>query len=221
MAFCAQSRRLVICFGVGMALVNRLPEVFASPQPLSSGDLERLDDGELLVYRHDVSLPEGDYFGGVSYLVIRAAVERVMAVLTDTSALGRVLPNTLEARVTAREGGDTRVFFRQGGRVAALGYSLWIRRESLGLLRFWVDPTEPHDIADGWGFFRVLPWAGGGSILTYAALLRLDAGLVKLLYTEKIRAVVLGTPILIRAEVRAWRLRDGSRATAREQHCSR
>ena len=75
------------------------------------------------------------------------------------------------------------------------------------MLRFWLDPSQPHDIADCWGYFRVQPWGRRASLLTYAALVHLDFGMVKMLFTEKIRRYALGTPGLVRAYVRAHRRR--------------
>ncbi len=80
-----------------------------------------------------------------------------------------------------------------------------MRRESQGLLRFWLDPSEPHDIGDCWGYFRVQPWGKRASLLTYAALLHLDSGLVKLLFSETIRRYALKTPGLVRAFVEGKR----------------
>jgi hypothetical protein len=125
----------------------------------------------------------------------------VTAVLLDPSAYRSILPMTLESRVLWQRGRDMSVYFRQGGRAGSAEYVLLVRRESQGLLRFWLDPSQPHEIADLWGYFRVQPWGKDASLLTYAALLRLDFGLVKLLFSETIRRYALGTPALVRAFV--------------------
>jgi hypothetical protein len=162
-----------------------------------------LGAGELLAYPHNLPGAEGDYLGGVSYVLIDAGVGRVVDLLQDASSYRRILPNTLEARITDRRADTTRVFFRQGGKITSVEYSLWIRRESLSVLRFWIDLEEPHDIDDCWGYFRALPWQRSTTILTYAAFLRLEPGLLKLLFAEKIRAAALRTPLFVREEVRA------------------
>jgi hypothetical protein len=166
--------------------------------PLAPNDVDRLNRGELVVYPQDVEVAEGAYFGGISYVVVDASPAHVMAVLTDASAYRRLLPYTIEARVTGNRGDDSRVFFRQGNNILSVAYSLWIRRESLGLIRFWVDLDVPHDIADCWGFFRVTPWQGNSSLLTFGGLLRLDPGLIKLLFSEQIRGAALRAPLLVR-----------------------
>jgi hypothetical protein len=175
----------------------------AHAAPLSAGDLARLAQGEVVRVPLDFELPQGGYFGGLSYAVIPAPLTDVAAVLTDPGAYRSILPMTLESRVLWQRGSDTSVYFRQGGSAGSAGYVLVVRRESQGLLRFWLDPDQPHEIADLWGYFRVQPWGtdGAASLLTYAALVRLDFGVVKVLFSETIRRYALGTPALVRAYV--------------------
>jgi hypothetical protein len=173
----------------------------ADAAPLPTADVARLDEGEVVRVPLDVDLPEGSCFGGVSYAVIHAPLADVMAVLADPGTYRSILPMTLEVRVLAVHGLDTQVFLRQGSGAGSAGYVLLVRRASQWLIRFWLDPSQPHEIADLWGYFRVQPWAGGASLLTYAALVRLDFGLVKMLFTETIRRHALGTPGLVRAYV--------------------
>lgn len=183
------------------ALGALLPPHLARAAPLPEEDLQRLSHGELVKLPLDVDLPQGGYFGGVSYAVIRAPTRAVNDVLADPESYAHVIPRTLETRVVERRGRDTSVYFRQGGKAGSAAYVLLVRREApgqAGLIRFWLDPEQPHEIADLWGYFRVEPWEGGSSLLTYGALVRLDFGMVKLLFSETIRRVALGTPIQVR-----------------------
>jgi hypothetical protein len=194
-------RRSLIRLAGAAALAAIVPERAAEARHLSEEEAARLARGEVVKVPLDLDTPRGDYFGGVAYAAIDAPVADVMDVLLDPSSWTSILPLTLEARVTGRPGGDYQVYFKQGGRLGTASYTLFARRESLGLVRFWLDPSEPHDIGDCWGYFRVLPWGKNASLLTYAALLHLDAGLVKLLFTETIRRYALSTPGLVRAYV--------------------
>jgi hypothetical protein len=133
--------------------------------------------------------------------VIPAQPAEVMAVLTDPASYTSILPVTLESRVVGKQGQDSKVFFKQGGELGTASYVLVVRRESQGLLRFWMDPEAPHDIADCWGYFRVQPWGKLSALLTYAALVHLDFGVVKMLFQETIRRYSLSTPALVRAYV--------------------
>jgi hypothetical protein len=186
----------------GLATLARLlPERDAEAVPLPPDDLARLTAGELIRVPLDVDLPQGGYFGGIAYVLIHAPLAAVTAVLNDPSTYRSILPMTLESRVLWRGDRDMQIYFRQGGRAGSAAYVILARRESAGLIRFWLDPSQPHEIADLWGYFRAQPWGKDGTVLTYAALIRLDFGMVKLLFTEAIRKAALGTPALVRAFV--------------------
>jgi hypothetical protein len=198
-------RRSLIQLAGAVALGACLPARRAAAAPLPADEVARLSRGELVRRPLDLELPQGGYFGGISYAVIRAPVDTVIAVVADPSSYPRILPMTLESRLLRQVGADLSVYFRQGGRAGSAAYVLTIRRESPGLFRFWLDPSMVHEIADLWGFLRVQPWDRTSSLLTYAALLRLDFGLVKLLFSEKIREYALGTPELVRSFVQGQR----------------
>jgi hypothetical protein len=198
-------RRSLIGFAGVAALTALLPERIVAAEGLPADDLGRLVRGEIVRVPLDLDLPQGSYFGGLSYAVIPAPLAAVTAVLDDPGTYGSILPMTLESRLLARRGADRRVYFRQGGPLGSAAYVLQVRRESPGLFRFWLDPSEPHDVADLWGYFRVSPWGREASLLTYAALVRLELGVVRLLFTEAIRRVALGTPGLVRQYVIAQR----------------
>jgi len=198
----ARRRSLIQAAGAA-ALSALLPEGEAGAGQLAAADVTRLRRGEVVRVPLDFELAKGDYFGGVSYALVPAPVADVMAVLMDPASYTSILPLTLEARVIGAMGLDRKVYFKQGGKLGTAAYVLVVRRESLGTIRFWLDESEPHEIGDCWGYFRVQPWARGASLLTYAALVHLEMGVVKLLFTETIRRYALSTPGLVRAYVGA------------------
>jgi hypothetical protein len=203
-------RRSLVQLAGATTLAALLPERVASAEHLTQDDLARLAAGEIVRVPLDLDLPQGDYFGGVAYAVIPATVGPVTAVLDDPATYRSILPMTLDARVLSQRGGNRQVYLRQGGRLGSTAYVLLVRRESQGLFRFWLDPTEPHEIADCWGYFRVSPWGRAASLLTYAALVRLESGVVRLLFKEAIRGNALGTPALVRAYVTGGGMNGGS-----------
>jgi hypothetical protein len=196
-------RRSLIHLASAAALARLLPERTAEAAPLSADDTARLAAGDLVRVPLDVDLPQGSYFGGMAYVMIHAPVPAVTAVLGDPTTYRSILPMTMESRVLSRHDRDTQIYFRQGGSAGSAAYVILARRESQGLIRFWLDPTQPHEIADLWGYFRAQPWGKDATLLTYAALIRLDFGMVKLLFSEAIRRAALSTPALVRAYVEA------------------
>jgi hypothetical protein len=194
-------RRRSLILAAGAALTAALlPARAAEARELTADERERLAHGEVVKLPLDYTLAKGYYFGGISYAVITATPAEVMAALNDPAAYSSILPWTMEARVVGKQGHDTKVFFKQGGSLGSASYVLVVRRESASLLRFWLDPESPHEIGDCWGYFRVQPWGKRSTLLTYAALVQLDFGLLKL-FTETIRKYALTTPALVRAYV--------------------
>jgi len=168
---------------------------------LTPTEHERLYRGEVVKRTFDVDLPQGDFIGGLGYVIIAAKPSDVMAVLLDPASYRHIFPLTREARLVARVGDDFFLTFIQGGRNVSGEYTVRARRETPSMVRFWMDPTRPHDIGDCWGFFRVDPAPGGKTLLTYGALLHLEFGVIKLLFQEKIRSYALETPSLLRRYV--------------------
>lgn len=183
----------------GFAFGLSLPE--ARAERLTTEEEKRLARGEVVKRTFDVDLPQGDFIGGVGYVLISAPPAEVLATLLEPSSYLHIFALTQEARLEAREGDDLIIYLRQGGKKISGEYSVRARKESPSLVRFWLEPSRPHDIADCWGFFRMDPAADGKTLLTYGALLHLEFGVMKLLFQEKIRMYALETPARLRAFV--------------------
>ncbi|MDC3959907.1 SRPBCC family protein [Polyangium jinanense] len=194
------ARRFLALFAVLGALVLAWPGQ-AHAGALTADEKTRLARGEVVKRTFDVELPEGDFIGGLGYVLIAAPPADVMAVLLDPGSYRYIFPLTQEARLVSRKGDDFFLTFRQGGAKVSGEYTVRARRETPSLVRFWMDPTRPHDIGDCWGFFRVDPADDGKTLLTYGALLHLEFGVIKLLFEEKIRSYALQTPELLRRYV--------------------
>jgi hypothetical protein len=176
---------------------------------LTPDEEKRLARGEVVKRMFDVDLPEGDFIGGLGYVLISAAPAEVLAVLLAPDSYLHIFALTQEARLVGREGEDFFITLRQGGRKVSGQYSVRARRETPSLVRFWLDPSRPHDIGDLWGFFRLDPAADGKTLLAYGALLHLEFGVIKLLFQEKIRGYALETPARLRAYVEGRRAARG------------
>jgi hypothetical protein len=165
---------------------------------LSAAEQERLAAGKVVTRNVDVDLAAGSYFGGIAYVVVRAPADEVMAVLLDSTAYRHILPVLLDAEEVGPRGDGRLVRFRHGSKRFSAEYTALVRRESASVVRFWLDPAFPHDVADCWGQFRVEPLGPQRSLLVYSALVRLDFGPIKLLFSDKIREFALRTPDLVR-----------------------
>jgi hypothetical protein len=198
---------LLAIFGVALLLAP-FPRL-ARAEGLTKDELAALARGEVVKRSFDLDLPQGDYIGGLGYVIIPAPPAEVMAALLDPASYEHIFPLTLEAGLVGRDGDDFFIHFRQGGRRISGEYTVRARRETPSLVRFWLDPSRPHDIADCWGFFRADPAEGGRTLLSYGALLHLEFGVMKLLFQEQIRSYALEVPGRLRSHVEE---RRGARA---------
>ncbi len=185
----------------------------AQGQALSASEQERLARGETVTREQTIDDEDRRFVGGVTYTVVEAGVSELTDLLDDVRSYEHLLPRTKRARLVGQRGLDQLVELRQGNAVFDTSYTIRIRHEPWRReVRFWLDPSRPHDIVDAWGFFRVdpLPDTGSGvrSLVTYGVLVNLGPGIVRELFEERLRAVMLSVPQILRryvAEVRRAR----------------
>jgi hypothetical protein len=170
----------------------------------------RLARGGTVTFEQTVDRPSHHYVGGVTYTVVDATTSELTTLLEDVRAYRQLLPHTKQARLVGVNGDDFFVELRQGTALLETAYTIRVRREEGGkLFRFWLDRTKPHGIADAWGFFRLSPLQDGATsteglpggprvLLTYGILVDVGPGLVRDLFEERLRTLVLTVPQLVR-----------------------
>jgi len=150
---------------------------------------------------------DGSYIGGVSYQVVRATPGRVLAALADVEALPLALPRTERATLISGEGQSARVELVQGKAPFLVTYTLRLEQVPSGDgIRFWLDPTRPHDVKDVWGYFRVTPFGPDKTLVTLAVALDMGPGLARLLLSDRVERIILRAPGKIREYVEPVRL---------------
>lgn len=172
-----------------------------SERPFTPREREALAGGGMVARPLRFSAAGGHYVGGVSYQVVDARPELVLAALSDVSHWPEALPRTKSARLLEPSGGLSRVELVQGSSLVDAAYTVVLERASVDTIRFWLDPSRPHDIRDVWGFFRVTPLPGGRSLISVGAALDLGDGLARMLFEDKIARLMLRAPRQIRAFV--------------------
>lgn len=175
----------------------------AAADSLTPEERARLHEGH--VVRRDLAFELGDsrYVGGVAYVVIQAPMKDVIDVLMDVRAYPKIFPMTAEAKDSGRRGGDRLITIKHWTRFATASYTVHLRRESPGLVRFWMDASFPHDLKDCWGYFRLQPVSKSKTLLTYGAALDLGDGLTRMLFEGLIQGYAMRTPELVRRYVEA------------------
>jgi hypothetical protein len=195
--------------GVLAALVLVLgPPRAAPPDSLTVDENVRLMHGETIARPQTLTPPgDGRYVGGVTYTVVEARANEVASMLDDVGAFKEILPRTKRAEFVGTDGDDVLLELSQGNALFETSYTLRVRRDpGAHEVRFWLDPSRPHGIRDAWGFFRYEPLAQVTPgvprvLLTYGILVDLGPGLVRDLFEERLRAMMLSVPQRVRAYV--------------------
>lgn len=169
----------------------------ATRPSLTSGERSALHAGRMVSRDLRFEQAGGHYVGGVSYQVVDAQPELVLAALSDVANWPEALPRTKSARLLDTVNGVSRVELVQGGSFLSARYTVMLERVDGETIRFWLDPSEPHDIRDVWGFFRIKPLPGGRTLITVGAALDLGDGLPRL-FEDKIAGMMLRAPRQIR-----------------------
>jgi hypothetical protein len=182
----------------------------AHAETLSADENARLMRGETITREETLERGEDHrYVGGVTYTVVDASADEIATLLEDVAAYKQILPRTKRARIVGVDGSDFFVELRQGNAIAEAAYTIRVRRDPAKReVRFWLDPSRPHGIDDAWGFFRYEPLAQVTPgvprvLLTYGVLVDLGPGIVRDLFEERLRALMLSVPQRVREYV--WR----------------
>jgi hypothetical protein len=182
-----------------------------SSRPLSHTERQLLRAGQRVERPLAFRTRHGEYVGGVAYQVVSAEPALVLRLLEDVERLPELLPRTESARLLGKTARGKRIALTQGAGpfLASYGIEL-VRVEGADELRFWLDPTTPHDIRDVWGFFRAEQHPDGKALVTVAIAVDLGPGIVRSLFEERIQALLLRSVSRIRDAVEPRRMAGGS-----------
>lgn len=140
----------------------------------------------------------GRYVGGVSYQLVRASSDQVLAAFGSPRELPSLLPRTKSARLVGVDSQGALIELCQGNALVDATYSVRLRRKRTGELQFRLDPNRPHGIRDVWGYLRARPFGKHYSLVTVAVALDVGPGMFRALFEDRIQRVILATPRQIR-----------------------
>ncbi|HTV18918.1 MAG TPA: SRPBCC family protein [Polyangiaceae bacterium] len=180
--------------------------------PLEPGGLTPEQNQTLLSGGRVEELMEFDrqgqrYVGGVSYALVRAEPRQVFDVLNQLHTLSEVLPSTRSTRIIDRTGNRVRVELEQGNSMVSTTFTVFFQLEppeghnDPHVVRFWIDPSQPHSIDDAWGFFRATRYDAEHSLVSVGALVNLGPGVIRMLFEQRIQRAILRMPKRIRDTV--------------------
>lgn len=203
-------RTLIVTALLALGLLARAPVAHADA--LSPSESSRLAQGETVIREHTWEPGySARYIGGVTYTILEASAGETTALLEDVASYRQVLPRTKRVRLVSVEpNGDRLVELVQGNSLVEATYTLRVRQYGEDAarrreVRFWLEPSRPHEIDDAWGYFRVEPVIGPSgeqrALLTYAILVDIGSGIVRELFEERVRTALLSVPQLVRRYV--------------------
>lgn len=193
-----------IALFLAFAALGASVEGRARADVLTRTESERLARGETVIREQTVSRGDRHYVGGITYTVLDVTASELSSLFDDVSAYRHVLPRTKRARHVGMDHGDRLIELVQGNALYEATYTIRVRRAGREM-RFWLEPTRPHEIDDAWGFFRLSPFVGPHGeervLLTYGVLVDVGPGFVRELFEERVRAAMLSVPQLVRRYV--------------------
>lgn len=187
-------RAVLLVVALGALVATATP---AHAEPLRPDEMAALDRGATVRRRMELEHDGDRYAVGLAYAVLRAPVREVMAAVSDVEAYSLILPRLQDAREVRRRGEHRWVRFRHATKLGTAEYSCVLHRESGRVVRFWMDPSRPHDVDDMFGYFRAEPFGAGRTLFTYAIALRLPFA-IRSLFEDRIVDFALDTPALLR-----------------------
>ncbi len=201
---------VVLRLALGMAAVSVATSALAEQPPLSAEERNALLSEAVVKRPMEFERGPGSYIGGLSYRLVEAPPDEIFALLSSPEAMRHVLPKTRRVTVLELTKDTALVEMESGGSVISATFSVRLKWDpEARVVRFWMDSERPADIDDVYGSIRVRRFDATHSLVTVAAAVDLGGGLISMLFSDRIRNILLNTPQLVRNYVFDERERRG------------
>jgi len=185
---------LLACISATIASAQDSEFTSSERRALVAGDLVRRN------------LSQHNLYGGTSWQLVRAPIDRVWQVAIDPSSYPHLIPSLEEARVVEEHGSHRIVYMRHAyGVFSSVYYARMHIDEHARTVRFELDDTRPHDMRAGRGFMTLSPYHGG-TIVTWGMLADPGAGIVMQAFAPFLNEWLLLPPRCMRDEVEPGRV---------------
>lgn len=186
---------LVLITGVGEVRAQYVAD-------LSGEELQRLEQGRLVMHRQNRSIKGVRLFGGTSWQRVDLPPAVVWQAVLDTSRYPDMLPQVTEAQLV-REDPETRLLFlRHGDGLVSARYHLVMQcRARSKIATFYVDPHHPGSLSHGRGYIVVQPFQETSSLITFHILADVSGGMVASVLRPQIQEWMLRVPQTIKRYV--------------------
>jgi carbon monoxide dehydrogenase subunit G len=166
---------------------------------------ERLLAGELV--RRDIVRREGrrELYGGASWQLVRAPIERVWRTVNDPQAYTRLIPSLDRVRVVEDRADRRLLYMHHSYGIGETEYHVVMRvDEGEHALRFDLDESRPHDMRAGRGFIHLTAYRGH-TIVSWGMLADAGGGLIMQLFAGVLNDWLLLPPRCVRDEIEPGR----------------
>ena len=175
-------------------------------EPFTPRERAQLLRGELV--RRNVSRTEGRHhlFGGTSWQLVRAPIERVWRMVSDPSTYPRLIPSLARVRVVQRRGDEQILLMEHEYSIASTRYYARMRFDHAAhAMRFALDESRPHDeLRAGRGFIALSSYRGH-TIVSWGMLADVGAGPVMQIFAPFLNEWLLIPPRCVRDELEPGR----------------
>jgi len=137
-------------------------------EPFSSREQKRLSKGKSVKRKFQIEQGGRSYHAGLSYRLVKGTPMDVIRTLRRPQAILTAIPYGLEATTLSEKRGVSRIRILQGKRPVTGEYTVWLDWDLPNYrARFWLDPSEPHDIRDIWGVFSAREVRPGWTLVSF------------------------------------------------------
>jgi hypothetical protein len=174
-------------------------------QEFTPAERRALLAGELV--RRNVVRREGhnQLFGGVSFQLVHAPIDRVWRTVTNASLFPRLIPSLDEARVVEEHPTYRLIYMHHSAAMVSTAYHVRMHvDDATHSLRFDLDQSHPHDMRAGRGFLSLTPYRGG-TIVSWGMLADVGGGAIMQLFAPFLNDWLLKPPRCVRDEVEPGR----------------
>lgn len=171
----------------------------AQAEELTPSEQRRLDAGELV--RRNLTREDGDasYFGGLSWQVIDASPDAVWNALSHTEDFPSMFPRLAAAQEVAHRGNEKIIHMEHRFGMIDAGYYVRAKfARERGQISFRLEPGRPGSLKAAWGFFIVKPRPDGRTLLAYACMVDVGAGVLNAVFRPTVHDWMLRVPTTIK-----------------------
>lgn len=176
------------CARIGAVPTTPPSEPSLSGARLTQAERRKLQSGQLVSKSFSFRDDRGKYIGAVSHVVTLLPPELVLDLIFEIEDIPKWLPFNHGTEIVGGADDDLVVEMRQGVEPFIATFSVNVERRD-PTIRWELDSTRPHDIADLRGYFTARPWDQDTTLMSTGIAVDLGTGVLRMLEKEIARVI--------------------------------